>query len=58
MLQNPVDVVYLVTGPTETAAIVGGAVSQGAQNLWIGAGPSWNVGILASPAAPVFQAGV
>jgi hypothetical protein len=58
VLNNPVDVVYLVTGPSETAAIVGGAASQGATNLFIGAGPSWNVGILASAAAPAFQAGI
>lgn len=58
VIGNPVDVIYLVTGPSETAAIVGGAVSQGATNLWIGASPTWNVGILESPAAPVFEAGV
>lgn len=58
VLANPVDVVYLVTGPTETGAIVGGAASQGATNIWIGAAPSWNVGLLSSAAAPVFEAGV
>ncbi|NNC73926.1 MAG: ABC transporter substrate-binding protein, partial [Acidimicrobiia bacterium] len=58
IVANPVDVTYLVTGPNETAAIVGGAASQGYQNLFIGAAPSWNVGILASPAAPAFQAGL
>ncbi|NNK90964.1 MAG: ABC transporter substrate-binding protein [Acidimicrobiia bacterium] len=58
IVSNPVDVTYLVTGPNETAAIVGGAASQGYQNLFIGAAPSWNVGILASPAAPAFQAGL
>jgi ABC-type branched-subunit amino acid transport system substrate-binding protein len=58
VLGNPVDIVYLVTGPSETAAIVAGAASQGATNLFIGAGPSWNVGILATAAAPAFQAGI
>lgn len=58
VLGNPVDVVYLVTGPSETAAIVGGAADQGATNVFIGAGPSWNVGILATAAAPAFQAGI
>ncbi len=58
LLANPVDVVYLVTGPSETAAIVGGAASKGATNLFIGAGPSWNVGLLSSPAAPAFEAGI
>ncbi len=58
VLADPVDVVYLVTGPSETAAIVGGAAAQGAQNLFIGAAPSWNVGLLASAAAPAFEAGI
>ncbi|MEN8041479.1 MAG: ABC transporter substrate-binding protein [Actinomycetota bacterium] len=58
VLANPVDVVYLVTGPSETAAIVGGAASKGATNIFIGAGPSWNVGLLSSPAAPAFEAGI
>ena len=58
VINNPVDVVYLVTGPTETAAIVAGAASQGATNIFIGAAPSWNVGLLASAAAPVFEAGI
>lgn len=58
VLSNPVDVVYLVTGPSETAAIVAGSAAQGATNLFIGAGPSWNVGILATQAAPAFQAGI
>lgn len=58
IVANPVDVTFLVTGPTETAAIVGGAAAQGYTNIFVGAGPSWNVGILASPAAPAFQAGL
>jgi hypothetical protein len=58
VLANPVDIVYLVTGPNETAAIVGGAAAQGATNLFIGASPSWNVAILSSPAAPAFEAGL
>ena len=58
VLNNPVDVVYLVTGPTETAAIVASAAQQGATNLFIGAGPSWNIGILDTPAAPAFEAGI
>lgn len=58
VLNNPVDTVYLVTGPSETAAIVGGAAARGYQNMFIGAAPSWNVGLLASPAAPAFEAGL
>jgi hypothetical protein len=58
VLADPVDIVYLVTGPTETGAIVAGAASQGATNLFIGASPSWNVAILGTAAAPAFEAGV
>lgn len=57
---EPVDIVFLVTGPNETAAIVGGAAQQMGASvpLFIGAGPSWNVALLASPAAPAFQSGI
>ncbi|MGZ8753999.1 MAG: ABC transporter substrate-binding protein [Acidimicrobiia bacterium] len=57
---EPVDIVFLVTGPSETAAIVGGAAQQMGASvpLFIGAGPSWNVALLASPAAPAFQSGI
>lgn len=58
VINNPVDVVYLVTGPSETAAIVGGAAAQGATNIFIGAAPSWNVGLLQTAAAPAFEAGI
>jgi hypothetical protein len=58
LLADPVDIVYLVTGPSETGAIVGGAAAQGATNLFIGAAPSWNVAILRSAAAPAFEAGL
>jgi len=58
LLADPVDIVYLVTGPSETGAIVGGAAAQGATNLFIGAAPSWNVALLKSAAAPAFEAGL
>lgn len=58
VINNPVDIVFLVTSSQETAPIVAGAASQGATNLFIGAAPSWNVGILASQAAPAFEAGI
>jgi hypothetical protein len=58
VLSDPVDIVYLVTGPSETAAIVGGAALQGATNLFIGAAPSWNVALLRTAAAPAFEAGI
>lgn len=54
------DLVILVVGPSETAAIVGGAAAQMGATvpLFIGAAPSWNSALLASPAAPAFQAGI
>ena len=54
------DLVILVVGPSETAAIVGGAAQQlGADvPLFIGAAPSWNSALLASPAAPAFESGI
>ena len=58
ILSDPVDVVFLVVAPAETAPIVGGALQQGATNLYIGAAPSWNVALLATAAAPAFEAGV
>jgi hypothetical protein len=58
LLAEPVDIVYLVTGPSETGAIVGGAAAKGATNLFIGAAPSWNVALLGSAAAPAFEAGL
>jgi ABC-type branched-subunit amino acid transport system substrate-binding protein len=60
IVAEPVDVVFVVFGPTDTAAIVGGAAQQlGASvPLFIGAGPSWNVALLGSPAAPAFQQGI
>jgi ABC-type branched-subunit amino acid transport system substrate-binding protein len=60
IVAEPVDIVFVVFGPTDTAAIVGGAAQQlGAEvPLFIGAGPSWNVALLGSPAAPAFQSGI
>ena len=60
IVAEPVDLVILVTGPSETAAIVGGAAQQLAADvpLFIGAAPSWNSALLASPAAPAFELGI
>jgi ABC-type branched-subunit amino acid transport system substrate-binding protein len=54
------DLVILVTGPSETAAIVGGAAQQLGANvpLFIGAAPSWNAALLDSAAAPAFESGI
>jgi ABC-type branched-subunit amino acid transport system substrate-binding protein len=58
VLGTPADVVYLAVGPSEAGAIVGGAAAQGFTGLFIGSSPSWNPGLLASPAAPAFEAGI
>lgn len=56
--ENNADVTFLVMGPNETATIVGTAAAAGHTNPFIGAGPTWNSGILASDAAPAFEAGI
>ncbi len=60
IVAEPTDVVILVTGPSETAAIVGGAAQQLGANvpIFIGASPTWNAALLASAAAPAFQLGI
>jgi len=45
------DLVILTTGPAETAAIVGQAAAQGYRGRFIGTSPTWNPGLMASPAA-------
>ncbi len=60
IVADPADVIILVTGPSETAAIVGGAAQQLGANvpIFIGAAPSWNSALLASAAAPAFELGI
>jgi len=60
IVADPADLIILVTGPSETAAIVGGAAQQLGANvpLFIGAAPSWNSALLASAAAPAFELGI
>jgi ABC-type branched-subunit amino acid transport system substrate-binding protein len=53
--QKP-DLVILTTGPTENAAIVGGAAAQGYQGRIIGTSPTWFPALNASPAAPALAA--
>ncbi|GIH03019.1 lipoprotein [Rhizocola hellebori] len=50
------DVVILAVGPTENAAIVGGAAAQGFKGRFIGLGPTWVAQLNASPAAPALAA--
>ena len=50
------DVVIVSTGPIEMAAIVGGGFQAGVQKPYIGSIPSWNAGVLESPAGPAIEA--
>lgn len=56
ILTKKPDVVIITTGPTEAAAIVGGAAAQGYTGRFIGSSPTWNPALLASPAAPAITA--
>ena len=53
--QQP-DLVILTTNPTDAGAVVGNTAAQGYQGTFIGTGPSWNKGLLTSPAAEAVQA--
>lgn len=50
------DVVILTTGPTDAAVIIGQAAARGFQGRFIGTSPTWNQGLLTSPAAPAIKA--
>jgi ABC-type branched-subunit amino acid transport system substrate-binding protein len=50
------DVVILTTGPTDAAVIIGGAATRGYTGKFIGTSPTWNPGLLQSPAAPAIKA--
>ena len=45
------DLVYLTVGPTEAAAIVGGAAQNGYTGRFLGSNPTYNPALLQSPAA-------
>lgn len=61
ILASQPDLVIVTTGPTEAAAIVGGAASQGFTGRFIGTNPTYNPALLQSPAAEaiigLYQAG-
>jgi len=50
------DLVILTTGPTEAAVVVGQAAARGFTGKFIGTAPTWNPGLLKSPAAPALKA--
>ena len=56
VLESGADVVGLAVGPAEAAEIVGGAVAEGFEGQFIGSVPTWNPGIMDSPAAPALEA--
>jgi ABC-type branched-subunit amino acid transport system substrate-binding protein len=50
------DLVILTTGPTDAAVIIGQTAARGFTGKFIGTSPTWNPGLLASPAAPAIKA--
>jgi ABC-type branched-subunit amino acid transport system substrate-binding protein len=50
------DLVILTTGPTDAAVIIGQSAARGYQGKFIGTSPTWNPGLLKSPAAPAIKA--
>lgn len=50
------DLVFVTTGPSEMATIVGGAASQQFQGTFVGSSPTWNPALLQTPAAPALEA--
>lgn len=56
ILTEKPDLVIITTGPAETAAVVGGAAQRGFTGRFIGTSPTWNPGLMASPAAPALTA--
>jgi ABC-type branched-subunit amino acid transport system substrate-binding protein len=53
--QQP-DFVMVATGPTDLAVIVGQSAAQGFQGLIYGSSPTWNPGLLQTPAADALRA--
>lgn len=51
---NP-DLVIITTGPADAATVIGQAAARGYQGRFIGTGPTWNPGLLGSPAAPALE---
>lgn len=56
ILREQPDLVILGVGPTETAVIVGQAVSRGFEGKFVGLAPTWNPALLDTPAAPALEA--
>jgi len=56
ILAEQPDLVIITTGPTEAAAIVGGAAANEFTGRFIGTNPTWNPALLASPAGDALLA--
>ena len=50
------ELVILTTGPTDAAVIIGQAAARGYKGRYIGTSPTWNPGLLKSPAAAAIKA--
>lgn len=50
------DLVILTNGPTDAAVIIGQAAARGFRGKFIGTSPTWNPGLLQSPAAAAINA--
>lgn len=50
------DLVVLTNSPTDAAVIIGQTAARGFKGKFIGTGPTWNPGLLASPAAAAIKA--
>lgn len=55
VVQEQPDLVIVTTGPTDLGVIVGQAGARGYQGRFIGTSPTWNPGLLASPAAEALR---
>ncbi|MGH2805682.1 MAG: ABC transporter substrate-binding protein [Actinomycetota bacterium] len=56
ILRAQPDLVIVTTGPAEMAEIVGGTAARDFQGRFMGTSPTWNKGVLDSPAAPAIEA--
>jgi ABC-type branched-subunit amino acid transport system substrate-binding protein len=55
VLEAQPDLVIVTTGPAEMAEIVGGTAARDFQGRFMGTSPTWNKGVLDSPAAPAIE---
>lgn len=56
VLEAQPDLVIITTGPAEMAEIIGGVAARDFEGRFIGTSPTWNKGVLESPAAPAIEA--